>query len=222
MLQKKLKKGGAWLLAVCMILGTIQLPVLNADAAAGENIALTASATASDVETDSFSADKANDGVIERGTRPESRWASNTSAGEKWLQLAWNESQTMKSFAIEWERHNPTDYEIAVSENGAEWKTVWSSKEKPVDLRQEITLDEAVTGKYARLIIHSYLSDSDGVNWNTVSVFEFEVYEDAIPDNRTDIEKIVGDIKAPVVSEGDKKIAMPDVPDDCTVEFQAD
>lgn len=222
MLKKKLKKGGAWLLAVCMILGTIQLPVLNADAAAGENIALTASATASDVETDSFSADKANDGVIERGTRPESRWASNTSAGEKWLQLTWDQPQTMKSFAIEWERHNPTDYEIAVSEDGAEWKTVWSSKEKPVDLRQEITLDEAVTGKYARLIIHSYLSDSDGVNWNTVSVFEFEVYEDAIPDNRTDIEKIVGDIKAPVVSEGDKKIAMPDVPDDCTVEFQAD
>lgn len=218
MLKKKLRRGGAWLLAVCMVLGSVQLPALEAKAADGDNIALTAVATASDAETSNFTADKANDGSSDTG----SRWASGTSEGEKWLQLAWDETQTMKSFAIVWERHNATDYEIAVSDNGAEWTTVWSAATAPVDLRQEITLDQAVTGKYARLNIHSYKSDSDGVDWPTVSVFEFEVYEGAIPDNRTDIEKIVAGITAPVVSAGDKKIAMPELPADCTVEFQAD
>lgn len=222
MLKKKLKKGGAWLLTVCMLLGSVQLPALEAQAADGDNIALSATATASDWETNDYTAVKVNDGIIDRGVQLGSRWASDTSAGAKWLQLAWDEAQTMKSFVIEWERRNPTDYAIAVSDNGTEWNNVWSSTTAPSDFRQEITLDETVTGKYVRLNINSYDANSEGITWNTVSVFEFEVYEGALPDTRTDLEKIMADITAPTVAAGDTKIAMPQVPDGYTVEFQAD
>lgn len=183
MFQKKLKQMGAWLLSLSMVLGSAQLPTLEAKAA-DENLALKATATASDVESGtSLTADRAIDGEINRDASnlDQSRWASDTTEGQKWLKLAWDETQTMKSFAIEWERLNPTDYSISVSDDGENWTSVWSSTEVPEDYYQVITLDEAVTGKYALLTIDAYNSNcpnynGSDVDWNTVSVYEFEVY----------------------------------------------
>lgn len=221
MFQKKLKKVGAWLLTICVIAGSVQLPSMKTEAA-NDNLALEATATASDYETSDFVASKANDGVIERGTKPESRWASSISAGAKWLQLSWSETQTIQSFVIEWERRNPTDYEIAVSDDGNTWTSVWSSTEKPTDFRQEIRLEDTVRGKFVRLNINSYESDCDGVNWNTVSVFEFEVYEGEIPDNRTELEKFVNELDKPEVSAEEGRIIMPEAPEGWSLQFYAD
>lgn len=185
MFQKKLKQLGAWLLSLSLVLGSAQLPAAQAEAAEG-NLALNATATASSVEEGTqLVASRANDGEINRDATnlDQSRWASDTSVGAKWLQLSWDEAQTMKRFEIEWERKNPTDYEIQVSDDATTWESVWSSKELPEEYREVVTLDEAVTAKYVRLMINTYLDDCENykgepVKWNTVSVYELEVYAD--------------------------------------------
>lgn len=191
MFQKKLKQMGAWLLSLSMVLGSAQLPAMETKAAEG-NLALSATATSSGVEEGtSLTADRAIDGEINReaANLDQSRWASDTAVGAKWLKLAWDTEQTMKSFAIEWERKNATDYSISVSNDGEAWTSVWSSKEIPADYHQVVTLDKEVSAKYVRLDINAYNAkcagygkeddpEEDWTNWNTVSVYEFEVYAD--------------------------------------------
>ena len=55
MFRKRFKKAGALALAVCVTLGSIQLPALTAKAN-DENLALSATATASSTETSDYPA----------------------------------------------------------------------------------------------------------------------------------------------------------------------
>ena len=217
MLLKKIKRYGTGLLAICLILSSVQHPARDVKAASGDNLALAATASASSSEGSNLAASQANDG------KKNTRWASGTSGEAEWLQLAWDSEQTVKSFVIEWERRNPTDYEIAVSNDGSDWSNVvWTSTTKPTEFRQEITLAAAESAKYVRLNIKSFDPTSEGKTWNTVSVYEFEVYEDEIPKNRKEIEKIASGLTAPVVKSGDKKIYMPEPGEGISIRFCAD
>ena len=220
MVQSKLKKAGALVLASALVLGSVPAQPLFVKAAEG-NLALSATATASSVEDNAATlvAAKANDGS------DSSRWACNVGDSPAWLQLAWSETQTMQNFSIHWERRNATEYSIEVSNDGSSWTAVKNMSGKPAANLETITLDSAVTGKYVRLNITGYeaaSADTSETSWNNVSIYEFEVYEGEIPDDRTEMEKIADEITAPTIAADGKSITMPEVPEGITVKFCAD
>lgn len=217
MFRKKFKKAGALILAVCVTMGSVQFPVLTAKAS-DENLARSAAATASSVETNDFPASKANDGD------DTTRWASATGSGVQTLQLAWDSAQTMKGFVIKWERRNATDYAIETSSDGSSWTEVAGFTQKPQENVQRITLDAPVQAQYVRLNIKAHASAGlgDETSYNNVSVYELEVYEGEIPDNRTDAEKLLDRVTAPQISEDGTHISMPELGDGVNVRFCAD
>lgn len=216
MFHKKLKQMGAWALAFSLLLGSVQLPALEAKAA-DENLARTATVSASSVEAATLPAEKANDGD------DTTRWASAVSSDAQTLQLSWDSVQTMKSFVVKWERRNATEYAIEILKDGT-WESVASFNQKPTNTVQEITLNAPVQAKDVRLNIkaHSAAGAEGETSWNNVSVWEFEVYEGEIPDNRTEMEKLVDSIQAPQVSADGTHISMPELPEGATARFCAD
>ena len=214
MFRKRFKKAGALALAVCVTLGSIQLPALTAKAS-DENLALSATATASSTETSDYPASKANDG--DGGTR----WASARGDRDQTLQLAWDSVQTMKGFVVKWERRNATNYAIETSNDGNSWTEVASFTQKPAETVQKITLDAPVQAQYVRLNIKTFTADGLGgeTSWNVVSVYEFEVYEGEIPVSALEL---VARVTAPEISEDGTHISMPDLGDGVKVRFCAD
>ena len=214
MFKKKMKQIGAMAMAASMILGSVQLPPLNLNAADNTNLALSATATASNSENGNGIA-KINDGNLS------TRWAHDVS-DTSWAQLAWNETKTMKSFVIYWERNNAVNYALQVSDDGENWRDVYTATQAPATTTDEITLNTAVTGKFLRLNVTKIEPTNGGVTWNAVSVYELQVYEGDLPDDRTQATKIADSMTAPTVTADTTEIPMPDVPDGYSVEFDAD
>lgn len=206
MFHKKLKQMTAWLLAFGMVMGSAQFSAMGVKAADG-NLALTATATASSVEANTLPARYANDG------NNETRWASAVENGVQTLQLSWNSVQTMKSFVIRWERRNATGYAVETSNDGTNWTAAASFTAKPTKTVQEITLNTPVQAQYVRLNITSHTADGleNETSWNNVSIYEFEVYEGEIPDDRTEMERLMDSIEAPQVLADGTKITMPEI-----------
>ena len=190
--RKSLKKLSACILAAAMTV-TLAAPFspLAEVKAAGEeavNLALNAAATANDTETNDYPASKAVDGIVNRDAqKPQSRWATNTSAAQdpKILTVDLGEAKTFQSFVIAWERLNITSYKIQTADSNtedAEWTTVYEKEgEDPIsDLNENIHLAEPVKAQYVRLYVDGY--NLNPGNWQSVSVYEFQIYENEIPD----------------------------------------
>ena len=172
---------------------------------------MSATATASNSESGNGIA-KINDGNMN------TRWSHDVSA-TSWVKLEWNEAQTMKSFRIYWERKNATTYALQISDDGQTWTDVASRTQAPADTTDTITLDQAVTAKYLRLNVTGIQAME---NWQAVSIYELQLFEGDLPDERTDAQKIAAAMTAPVVDADTTKIPMPTVPEGYTVEFDAD
>ena len=188
-----------------------------------ENLALNKTATASEQETDSYSAAKAVDGVVNRdAAKPQSRWATNTHSNQEaqWLKVDLGEKKTFRSFVLAWERRNITSYKIQISDTGednddSKWTTVYEKKagDKISGINENIRLDEQKEARYVRLYIDGYTADAvgDSVSWQSVSLYDFQIYADEIPDDvlpnenyclegtaeANDYEKTDGDTQAP-------------------------
>ena len=152
------------------------------------NLALNKVATSSENETDYYTAAKAVDGIVNRDVsdkKQQSRWATNTHSDGKamWLKVDLGEAQTFQSFVLAWERTNITGYEIQVSDSGADdsWETVYTKAgdEGISGINENIHLEEAVTARYVRLYIDGYNGGDN--NWRSVSVYDFQIYENEIP-----------------------------------------
>lgn len=193
---KSLRRIGAWALAAAMIFGlaapyqALSVSAAPEDGTDPVNLAIGATATANDHETADYTADKAIDGIVNRDApKPQSRWATNTSASQdpKILTVQFDEAKTFQSFVIAWERLNITGYEIQTSDTGgsdaAEWTTVYTKEgTDPIsDLNENIHLPKPVKAQYVRLYVDGY--NRDPGNWQSVSVYEFQVYENEIPDD---------------------------------------
>lgn len=225
--EKSLRRIGAWALAAAMILGVaVPASPVTVQAAEPVNLALNATATANDTETDDYQASKAVDGVVNRDApKPQSRWATNTSADQapKILTVNLGEKKTFQSFVIAWERLNITGYEIQTADSNdeqTEWTTVYTkSGTDPIsNLNENIHLPEPVEAQYVRLYVDGY--NLNPGNWQSVSVYEFQVYENEIPDDllpeenynlegtaeASDYEETEGDTQAPSMAiDGDKE-----------------
>ncbi|MDU3722023.1 MAG: discoidin domain-containing protein, partial [Clostridium celatum] len=187
-----------------------------------ENLALKGTATANAFEGGALTADKVNDG------NDTTRWASEvrsaTTENPHWVQIELPEAKTIQSFVINWERNNVIDYEIQISNDGQEWETAWARTSKNDNCRVAANFDQPKTAKYVRVKINNF--DQTGTNasgvtntWNTVSIYEFELYSNKLDLPTYTIDDVVGSITAPVVNKGDAKMQMPEVPEGFELEF---
>ena len=127
MFCKKIRRGMAVFLAFCLMLTAIQVMPEQAMAAGTDNLALSATATASDSETNtSFTPDKLNDGS------EDTKWATNPANVTRTVTLAWEAEQTMSAFSILWERRTVQRLTIEVSLTGADdsWSQIYEITRK--------------------------------------------------------------------------------------------
>lgn len=190
--MKSRRRLGAGVLTAAMIFGLAapyQALSVHAEPADGQpvNLAIGATASANDVETSDYTADKAIDGIVNReAPKPQSRWATNVSSAQapKILTVDLKEEKTFQSFVIAWERNNITSYKIETSDSGEDgsWTTVYDKAGDNVisAIDENIHLAEPVSAQYVRLYVDGYTPGDS--NWQSVSVYEFQIYEDEIPD----------------------------------------
>lgn len=157
-----------------------------------ENVALGKSAQASSIETATLSADKAFDGD---STSKASRWASDTGSGPHWIYVDLGEKLDVKTIRLFWETRKATAYKIQVADTissptvDSDWTDVEVFATRPPSINETITLSSAVQARYVRLYIDSITSaDPDGgVSWNTISLYEIEIYGGQPTESITDI-----------------------------------
>ena len=214
-----LKKTMKLLLAGGMALSMLPVqaqPLFAADTPV--NLALNKTTTTSESETDYYTGAKAVDGIVNRDVpnAQQSRWATNTHADSRamWLEVDLGEETTFQSFVIAWERTNIAGYQIQVSDTGGadgEWNTVYT-KSGDADIsavNENIHLEAPVTSRFVRLYVDNY--NGGEMDWQSVSVYEFQIYENEIPANllpdenynlegtatASDYEPTTGDTQAP-------------------------
>ncbi len=184
-----LKKTMKLLLAGGMALSMLPVqaqPLFAADTPV--NLALNKTTTTSESETDYYTGAKAVDGIVNRDVpnAQQSRWATNTHADSRamWLEVDLGEETTFQSFVIAWERTNIAGYQIQVSDTGGadgEWNTVYT-KSGDADIsavNENIHLEAPVTSRFVRLYVDNY--NGGEMDWQSVSVYEFQIYENEIP-----------------------------------------
>jgi hypothetical protein len=108
------------------------------------DLALHRPTTASSSEVASLGPENATDGD------GKTRWASAYRDGE-WIQVDLGSPQTVQRVLLDWENASGRDYDIQVSDDAANWKTVTSVRGKPSGARvDELTFDP-VTARYVRM-----------------------------------------------------------------------
>ncbi|MEV7234400.1 discoidin domain-containing protein [Streptomyces sp. NPDC051020] len=108
------------------------------------DLALHRPTTASSSEVASLGPENATDGD------GKTRWASAYRDGE-WIQVDLGSPQTVRRVLLDWENASGRDYDIQVSDDAANWKTVASVRGKPAGARvDELTFGPA-TARYVRM-----------------------------------------------------------------------
>lgn len=140
-----------------------------------ENVALNKTGQASSNETADLNASKAFDGDTSSRS---SRWSSNVGNAPHWLYVDLGEARDIKTVRIYWETRKATSYEIQISDNAQDWKPVKTIDNRPASTTDTITLDETEHAQYVRLYISDATAEDPdgGVTWNSISVYEMEVY----------------------------------------------
>ena len=151
--------------SICMIFSTnINIRAANT------NLALNKTVTASDVETGtSFTANLAVDG------NSNTRWASNpdynTTKSPKWLKIDFGAETVFDMVDVQWEQQNIQSFELQVSNDDAQWQTVYTRNSAPNSKLDSVVLDTAASARYLRVYVTDYNGD-----WPSVSIFEVSVY----------------------------------------------
>ncbi len=102
--------------------------------------------TASSVYPEGFPPELAFDGL------PQTRWASNVGQGDQWLQIDFGRTIRFQSLSITWEAAYAVNYEVQLSNDGADWRTIASradgkgGKEDLTNLHGE--------GRWLRILCH--------------------------------------------------------------------
>ena len=171
--MKSFKKLLSAVLALSLAVSGVAIP--TEVQAANANLALGKTATANASEASTLGADKAVDGDT---SSKSSRWASAEAAGPHWVAVDLGETKSIQSVRLFWEMRKATSYRIQVSNDGTEYTDVKVIEDRPATLEDLIVLDEAVEARYVRLYIDSFTAEDPdgGVTWNTVSIYEMEVY----------------------------------------------
>ena len=182
-----------------------------------ENVALNGTASSDSNETDGLNASKAFDG--DRTTR-ESRWSSAVADGPHWLAVDLGQTRNIKTVMLYWETRKATHYQIQVSDDGSDWRTVKEINDRPASTTDRIILDNTESARYVRLYIDSFTAENpDGdVTWNTISLFEMEVYGGEIQESASDIADQI-EIADPQLGDETLNVSYPET-DRYTIEYK--
>ena len=187
-----------------------------------ENLALNATAASSGNETADFTADKVKDENMQ------TRWASTANHNdEKWVSLDFGSLKDVASVTLKWERRNATKYKIQSSTNGTTWEDVKVMNSAPSEFDDVINFDNTINTRYLRVLVTDFVDSAEDrngktVSWPTVSLFEFEAYAvkqvvDTEPEQT--IDSVIANLVVPAIAKGDKKMALPEVPNGFEIEF---
>lgn len=153
-----------------------------------ENLALNKTAEASSVVQNKAAAQRTANFAVDGKT--DSRWASNyersddpiskEEADKGWLMLDFGEAETFNEVDILWQEALSNDYDIQISDDGINWKTIASVKEttgyKKGNRQDKITF-AAVSARYVRMQSkENSRPTSTGGPAGGLSIWEFEVY----------------------------------------------
>lgn len=175
------------------------------------NVALNKTAVASSQEADSVKAANAVDGDTTSGS---SRWGSAIGNGPDWIYVDLGESLNVNVVKVFWENRKATAYKIQIANTESrpsegDWQTVKEFSDHPASIDEKIVLDQVYKARYVRLYIDSHTSqDPDGgVAWNTVSIYELEVYG-GNPDTKPPISEVLNGIEVKTPEKGDQKLEV--------------
>ncbi|MFE3496115.1 discoidin domain-containing protein [Streptomyces sp. NPDC059175] len=115
------------------------------DHKAGVNLASGASATASSSEWSLFTSYKP-DRAVDGNTK--TRWASGWS-DDQWLRIDLGAPKPIRRVTLEWERAYAKAYRIEVSDDGTNWRSVWSTS--AADGGLDTTQFPGTTARYVRV-----------------------------------------------------------------------
>jgi beta-glucanase (GH16 family) len=126
----------------------------------GPNIAQGKPTTASSAESGDFPASNATDGDIT------TRWSSGFS-DPQWLQVDLGQSYNLSHASLTWEAAAASAYQLQASDDGTNWRTLYSNNNSPADL-QDTALSGS--GRYVRVYATSRASQ-----WGD-SLYELALY----------------------------------------------
>ncbi|MEE0773420.1 MAG: family 20 glycosylhydrolase, partial [Merdibacter sp.] len=109
---------------------------------------------------------------------------------------------------------------IQVSDDGSDWRTVKEINDRPASTTDRIILDNTESARYVRLYIDSFTAENpDGdVTWNTISLFEMEVYGGEIQESASDIANQI-EIADPQLGDETLNVSYPET-DRYTIEYK--
>ncbi|MCU9533046.1 discoidin domain-containing protein [Streptococcus sp. CSL10205-OR2] len=141
------------------------------------NLSIGATATASDTERDFWGADKAIDGIVNRGATPnttQSRWSTNRGETPRVLTVDLGAQKTIDSFVINWERTNIKGFHIEYSTDGSAYQTAYRKTDDTYnELDTTINLTTPITAQFVKLTVDRF--DGGTSNWPSVSIYEFQI-----------------------------------------------
>ena len=174
-----------------------------------ENVALGKTGYASSQEASDLNANKAFDG--DRTTRS-SRWSSNVGNAPHWLYVDLGDVKDVKTVRLYWETRKATNYQIEISNDASKWTPVKVMNQRPTSTTDTITLDDVQKARYVRLYISaSDAKDPDGgVEWNSISVYEMEVYGGTPAISMGDIGNMIS-VTTPTIESKKLEVTIPEV-----------
>ncbi|MDO4332025.1 MAG: family 20 glycosylhydrolase [Eubacteriales bacterium] len=147
---------------------------------AGENLMLHSGVKvkADSQEGQSFSAAKVRDGICDE---TDLRWSSENDweNNEHWLEVSFQETETVGFVRIYWERNNAAEYALEYSQDQKSWNVAAKFNARPESTVQDIRLEYPVEAKYLRLHVTAVAKEEADLSlyYQNVSVLELEVYE---------------------------------------------
>ena len=214
--NKVLKRFGAALLSLAMILGTASSLAVPVRAAVNENLALGREAAASSSYPDRvWTPDKAVDGDT---SGSDSRWSSKRATGttndddtdqgttEQWLMVDLGQTTPVEQIDIYWEAAFATRYEIQSSMDGREFETARECTASAAGKQtwRDLGIEEA---RYIRI----YCLEPQTARYG-YSIYELEVYAQNTMESAEDVLASL-DGQAPQISEDGSRLILPEVPD---------
>ena len=150
------------------------------------NLALNKTAYASSIEANSVRAELGVDGDT---TARESRWGSAKGNGPHWFYVDLGEVMDVRTVKVFWENRKATNYSIQISNDAQEWTTVQQFVSRPLSIDECITLPQTYQARYVRLQVDAFTAEDPdgGIEYNTISIYELEVYGIKIQDPQMNI-----------------------------------
>ncbi len=181
--------------------------------AAGTNLALNKTATASEYEVEKTSPAKAVDGDLS------TRWGTsqNKAVGE-YLEVDLGEAKTIKQIVIHFERSS-ADQNILGYHVDLDGTTVYTKTEKAAQV-ETIVLEQEKTAQKVKITIDA--ADGGTMNWVNVGICEVQVYGEETEmeiNNLNDLVAYLETLEGTTVEESVTEFTLPEVPEGFKIEL---